>query len=49
MFGLGLGQGKQKYLYLPDAHTDMIFPIMVEELGLIVGIIFILCYWSKLF
>lgn len=37
--GLGLGNSTQKYLYLPEAYTDFIFAITVEELGLIVGII----------
>lgn len=32
--GLGLGAGRQKMLYLPYAHTDFIFPIIGEELGL---------------
>lgn len=32
-FGLGFGQSKQKYLFLPEAQTDSIFPIIVEELG----------------
>jgi cell division protein FtsW len=32
--GLGLGQGRQKMFYLPEAHTDMIFPVLAEELGL---------------
>src|SRR5207247_855949 len=31
---LGLGNGRQKMLYLPYAHTDFIFPIVGEELGL---------------
>ena len=34
MDGLGLGNGRQKMLYLPYAHTDFIFPIIGEELGL---------------
>jgi cell division protein FtsW len=34
MEGLGLGQGRQKMLYLPYAHTDFIFPMIGEELGL---------------
>jgi cell division protein FtsW len=34
MDGLGLGNGRQKMLYLPYAHTDFIFPIVGEELGL---------------
>ena len=33
--GLGLGNGRQKLLYLPYAHTDFIFPMIGEELGLI--------------
>jgi cell division protein FtsW len=32
--GLGLGDGRQKFLYLPYAHTDFIFPMIGEELGL---------------
>jgi cell division protein FtsW len=40
--GLGLGNGRQKMLYLPYAHTDFIFPVIGEELGLRVtlGIVF---------
>lgn len=33
--GLGLGNGVQKMFYLPEAHTDCIFPIVGEELGLV--------------
>ena len=33
--GLGLGQGRQKYLYLPAEHNDYIFAIVCEELGFI--------------
>lgn len=33
--GVGLGNGRQKMLYLPEAHTDFIFPMVGEELGLI--------------
>ena len=33
--GVGLGEGPQKALYLPEAHTDMIFAVVGEELGLI--------------
>lgn len=44
LFGLGLGNSSQKYLYLPEAHTDFIFPILVEELGLIIGALVIIGY-----
>lgn len=33
-FGSGLGQGQQKFLFLPDPHTDFIFAVIGEELGL---------------
>lgn len=33
--GLGLGNGKQKFLYLPEAQNDFIFAVVCEELGLI--------------
>lgn len=35
LFGLGLGQSRQKYAYLPANHTDFIFAILGEELGLL--------------
>lgn len=35
LFGLGLGLGRQKYSYLPEAHNDFIFPVIGEELGLL--------------
>ncbi len=35
IWGLGFGQSKQKYLYVPEAHTDSIFAIISEELGLL--------------
>ena len=35
LFGVGLGQSVTKLSYLPEAHTDMIVPIVGEELGLI--------------
>lgn len=42
--GEGLGNSTQKYLYLPEPYTDFIFAIVVEELGLVVGIGIILAY-----
>jgi cell division protein FtsW len=33
--GLGLGQGRQKYLYLPEEHNDFIFAVVCEELGFV--------------
>jgi cell division protein FtsW len=35
LFGLGFAQGKQKLFYLPFAHSDFIFAVIAEELGLI--------------
>ena len=32
LFGSGYGNSKQKYLYLPEAHTDFIFAIIIEEM-----------------
>ena len=49
LFGKGLGNSTQKYLYLPEAHTDFIFPIMVEEMGLIFSILFIFGYMYILY
>src|SRR6202045_2111364 len=42
--GLGLGNGRQKMLYLPYAHTDFIFPVIGEELGLRVTLVIVFCY-----
>lgn len=47
--GVGLGNSTQKYLYLPEPYTDFIFAIIVEELGVIAGIILILMYIFILF
>ena len=41
IFGSGIGASVQKYLYLPASHTDFIFPIIVEELGLLFGVLII--------
>ena len=41
LFGVGLGQSRQKYEYLPEVTTDSIFAVIAEELGFIGGIILI--------
>ena len=48
VFGVGLGNSTQKYLYLPESHTDFIFPIICEECGLIVGIVILIGYFTFL-
>ena len=42
--GLGLGNGRQKFAYLPYAHTDFIFPEVGEELGLVCTLTVIVCF-----
>lgn len=49
LFGKGLGNSTQKYLYLPEPYTDFIFTITIEELGAIVGIIILLLYTVLLY
>jgi cell division protein FtsW len=39
--GVGLGNSVQKLFYLPEAHTDFVFAIIAEELGLLGGVFFI--------
>jgi len=41
IWGMGLGQGKQKLFYLPAAHTDFIFSVVGEEIGLF-GVLFVI-------
>lgn len=43
-FGVGLGGGVQKLFYLPEAHTDFLFAVLAEELGLIGSLAVILLY-----
>lgn len=49
LFGVGLGDSKQKYLYIPEPHNDFIFSILSEELGFIgcavVLILFAIFIW----
>ena len=42
--GVGLGEGPQKALYLPEAHTDMIFAVVGEELGLLGSVFVVGCF-----
>jgi cell division protein FtsW len=50
--GLGMMNGKQKLLYLPEAHTDFIYAVAGEELGLVgsVGLLvgFLVIFWRGL-
>ena len=50
--GAGLGQGQQKAFYVPDSHTDFIYSVIGEELGMIgtVGLllIFLIIFWRGL-
>jgi cell division protein FtsW len=49
LFGLGFGQSRQKFLYLPESHTDFIYAIIGEELGVlgasIVVVLFFIFAW----
>lgn len=52
LFGAGLGESKQKYLYIPEPHNDFIFSVLAEELGFIgcacVIILFAVFIWRGL-
>lgn len=56
LLGLGLGQSRQKFMYLPEEHNDYIFSIACEELGFIGAILILLlfallitrCFWIAL-
>jgi len=56
LLGVGLGQSRQKYMYLPEEHNDYIFPIICEELGFIgamlilmlFALLIIRCFWIAL-
>lgn len=45
LLGSGYGNSKQKFLYLPEAHTDFIFAIIIEEMGLVSGILMLAAYF----
>lgn len=46
-FGVGLGSSVQKLFYLPEAHTDFLFAVMAEELGL-VGVVVVIVLFTVL-
>ncbi|MFI3205824.1 MAG: putative peptidoglycan glycosyltransferase FtsW [Clostridia bacterium] len=46
LFGVGLGQSTQKYMYLPQSRNDFIFPIAAEELGFVGAMIIILLFMA---
>lgn len=52
MFGVGLGSSVQKLFYLPEAHTDFVFAVLAEELGLLGVLVtlamFILLVWRSM-
>ncbi len=44
LFGLGLGNSRQKYLYLPETKNDFVFPIVCEELGFVGALAIIIVF-----
>lgn len=48
LFGLGLGNSKQKHLYLPEPHNDFIFSVICEELGFIRTVLFVIVPFALL-
>lgn len=47
--GVGLGSSIQKLFYLPEAHTDFLFAVMAEELGLLMVVLVVLAYLFLVF
>jgi len=45
LIGQGFGASRQKYLFLPEAHTDSIFAIIAEEYGFVGAALFIFLYF----
>ncbi len=48
LFGVGLGNSKQKHLYLPEPHNDFIFSVICEELGFIRTVLFVIVPFALL-
>ncbi len=49
MWGVGIGQSRQKYEFLPEVTTDSIFAVVAEETGLVGGLVLISVYASLIF
>ena len=49
LFGVGIGQSRQKYLFLPEASTDSIFSVILEELGFFGGLVLIILFLYFIF
>lgn len=45
LFGLGLGNSRQKYLYLPETKNDFVFPIVCEEIGFVGALAIIIVFF----
>jgi len=45
IFGRGLGQSRQKFMYLPEVYGDSIFAVMAEEIGFVFGAAFLFLYF----
>jgi len=48
-FGVGLGASRQKWQYLPNAHTDFIFAVLGEELGLLGELVVLVLYATMIY
>jgi cell division protein FtsW len=48
-WGVGLGEGRQKMYYLPQAHTDFIFAVVGEEFGILGGVVVVALFCMILF
>ena len=49
LFGLGLGNSRQKFLYLPEAQNDFVFAVVCEELGFIGAVMVIILFLLMIF
>ena len=45
MTGVGFGNSRQKYMYLPEAHNDYVYSIICEELGFVGGVSVLVLFW----